>query len=329
MTAKAERFQSPPRQTNARGDMRRVGFELEFTGLSLEDAVHTLATAIGARAAPHSAVEWFLDSPSLGRFRLELDWGYLKRIASEARLEQQGEEWVSFLKQTAEGIVPLELVCPAIPITQLDTLSGILPALRNAGAKGTEDSLIAAFGLHINSEAPALDARTIHRYLCAFCLLQWWLFEAHQVNLSRRVSTYVTPYPEAFCEAMLTRKNADMSAIFDSYLHHNPSRNRALDLLPILTTIDPRRVARAIDDPRINARPAFHYRLPNCQLERAGWSLASQWNIWIRVEQLAADSAALDMLARGYLKQNNALWGMNRKSWVERIEQWLLDPPWE
>lgn len=327
MKQQTDTFKSPPELSNAAGDIRRVGFELEFTGLPLEDAVSTLASVLNARAAPHSAVEWFLDSPDLGRFRLEMDWGYLKRIASEARLEQQDEEWVNFLKQTAQGVVPLELVCPAIPITELDKLSGVHPALRNAGAKGTDDSLIAAFGLHINSETPALNATTIHRYLCAFCLLQWWLLEAHQVSLSRRVSTYIALYPEAFCEEILASRNTDMSAIFDCYLRYNPTRNRALDLLPVLAAIDPHRVARAVDDARIRARPAFHYRLPNCQLEQPAWSLASQWNIWIRVEQLAADSTAIDMLTRDFLHQSNSLWGINRSAWVEKIEQWLLDQP--
>jgi hypothetical protein len=43
--------------------------------------------------------------------------------------------------------------------------------------------------------------------------------------------------------------------------------------LPLLAEIDSDRVRRFVNDPRIKARPAFHYRLANCHIERADWSV--------------------------------------------------------
>ena len=39
---------------------------------------------------------------------------------------------------------------------------------------GTEELLIAAYGVHVNTEIPRLDTEALFSYLRAFAVLQWW-----------------------------------------------------------------------------------------------------------------------------------------------------------
>lgn len=48
-----------------------------------------------------------------------------------------------------------------------------------------------------------------------------------------------------------------------------------------------------VEDPHlVKARPAYHYRLPNCLIDEPDWRLAREWNTWVAVERLAADAPA-------------------------------------
>lgn len=321
-------FKTPPTVKRSDGEPRCVGFELEFTGLTLQQTSDQLQRALGGTIRHDSAAEHSLETDDLGTFNIELDWGYLKRKADQAQSEDEGHEWVDFLQKAATLVVPIEVVCPPIAVHDLSALDRMVEFLREAGAKGTEDSLIAAFGVHINPEIPSLDAPTLDRYLKAFALLQWWLVRAHQVDVSRKVTPFVDLYPEAYLKAVLEASQPDMDQIISAYLEHNATRNRALDMLPMLAEIDEKRVRAAVDDDNIKARPTFHYRLPNCMIETPGWSLASSWNLWWVVEQLAENPKHLASLGKELLDSSRLLLGVNRKKWVERMQQWLSDQGW-
>lgn len=304
--------------------MRRVGFELEFSGISLAQAAQALVESLGATQVSSTAAEQRLRVDELGEFAVELDWSLLKRTAAQAE-HPLAHEVLAQVGRAAQVLVPVEVVCPPLPLDSLERLDPMVTALRRAGAQGTASSLVAAFGTHINAEAPNLDAQTVHDYLRAFCLLQWWLQDAHEVDPTRRLTSYVDLYPEAYVECTLADAPADFDRLFDEYLRHNASRNRALDLLPLLAEIDSARVRAAIDDPRIKARPAFHYRLPNCAIEREDWSLQQGWNLWWVVEQLAQRRDALDALAAHFRERKRPLLGVSRADWVEFIDRWLRD----
>ncbi|KOO12350.1 hypothetical protein AKJ18_24405, partial [Vibrio xuii] len=93
--------------------------------------------------------------------KVELDWEFLKSTALDAKINDDGHEWVDFLHQIALSVVPVEIVSPPFPLAKLEQLDKLIPALRNAGAKGTDDSVVAAFGVHINPELPSLDVQTV------------------------------------------------------------------------------------------------------------------------------------------------------------------------
>lgn len=325
MTDRDRPFERPPRVNNAQGNPRTVGFELEFSGINLDEAAAAVRSSLGGRVRSSTAAERVLHVDPLGEFTVELDWAYLKRQAAQNEGQDQGGEWIERLSEAAAMLVPVEVVCPPIPITELETLAPMVAALRDAGAVGTEESLLAAYGVHINPEIPALDATTLSLYLKAFAVLQWWLTDAHEVDATRKISPYIDLYPEAYLKQVLSRSEPTMDEIFADYLAHNASRNRALDLLPLLAEIDEARVREAVDDAKIKARPTFHYRLPNCHIERADWSLAEPWNTWVVVEELADRPKELMELGAAFLDAQRPILGANREKWVEFMDQWLKD----
>jgi len=317
------RFKSPSVTRKADGSPRTVGFELEFSGLTLERTVDALRSALGGKLQSKTAAQRVLHVDALGDFTVELDWDYLKRKAAEEAQQEEDDEWIEKLSEAAALLVPMEVVCPPVPMTDLESLNSMVGALREAGAVGTEESLLAAYGVHINTEIPCLDAATLFSYLKAFAVLQWWLVEAHEVDASRKISPYIDLYPETYVKRVLCASEPGMEEIFDAYLEYNASRNRALDLLPLLAEIDEDRVRRAVDDPKIKARPTFHYRLPNCDIERSDWSLTSSWNTWWVVEQLAHRPEDLGELSAAFLDADRPILGVSRKGWIEFVDRWL------
>ncbi|MDG9670423.1 amidoligase family protein [Hahella sp. CR1] len=324
MNAGDNSFKTPSIVRRGDGEVRLVGFELEFTGLTLDQTVAALQSALGAQVISGSAAEKKLHVESLGRFSVEVDWDYFKRQAARQQGEEE-DEWVQLLGQAAKLLVPMEVVCPPLPITSLTALDPMVVALRDAGAQGTEDSPIAAYGVHINPEIPSLDSAAIAAYLKAFSLLQWWLVERLQVDVTRRISPYIDLYPESYVRQLLSDPAPNLDRLFIDYLAYNPTRNRALDMLPLLTEIDGERVRRAVDDGRIQARPTFHYRLPNSLIDRPDWSLAVPWNSWWVVEELACRPDDIERLSAAYLDAWRPLLGVSRHDWIETMEQWIQD----
>lgn len=316
-------FKTPPLTTTDNGDTRRVGFEIEFTGLTISAVTQIMQDTFGGELEKKSAVEYELQTPEYGKFNVELDWEFLKNTALEAKLKDHGHEWVDFLHKIALSVVPIEIVTPPFPLDQLDHLDKLIPALRNAGAKGTDDSVMAAFGVHINPETPSLDVQTVHAYLKSFGLLQWCLDKAHDVNVSRKISPYIQLYTEDYVELLLTKQYRTIDELMEDYLEHNPSRNRALDMLPLFASINQDKVKQTVKDTKVNPRPTFHYRLPDCLIENTYWSFASSWNIWHLVEVLAADPEALDFLARRFKAMSLPVIGVKRNDWIKEVNQWI------
>lgn len=324
MSQRSVYFKPPPITFKDDGKPRNVGFELEFSGLDLDQAGGILRDALGGKLKQLSAAESLLQVEALGDFHIELDWNYLKLKAEESEQSRQNsKEWIDLLAEAANILVPMEVVCPPIPVTELDALTPMVIALRQGGAVGTEESLLAAYGVHINTELPNLNANTLYAYLQAFALLQWWLVDAHDVDMARKMSPYIDLYPEAYLKKLFSGRPPSLQQIFADYLEHNASRNRALDLLPLLSHIDRDSVRRIVDDPKIQARPTFHYRLPNCHIEQEEWSLADSWNTWWIVEQLAHRPEDLSRLGERFLDAARPVIGVNRNQWVEFIDQWL------
>ena len=295
----------PSRCHTAAQGVRRVGVELEFSGLTIERISETVRSTLGGEIRPASAYEHAVVDTPWGDFAIELDYAYLKE---RGRRETDDGLWgdvervsEDLLGALAKRVVPFEIVCPPIAIDRLHELHPMIAALRVAGARGTGASAVYAFGLHLNPELPDLETETLLGYIRAFTVAYDWLVRASAIDISRRVFPYIQPYPREYARLICDPDyRPDRDRLIDDYLAHNASRNRALDMLPVFAHLDAERVRKAVDDHLVSARPALHHRLPNCEIERPGWDLTPDWNRWLVVEELAADAPRLDRLCRAY-----------------------------
>lgn len=314
-------FRIPPALTNASGAIRRVGFELEFSGIDVARSAEATASAVGGSPYAKSPASWRVDSP-LGKFKIEIDWRFLQKLAETSSTTPRNERWLDTLSEAASLVVPIEVICPPLAMNALAPLNKLLDALRDAGAKGTGESPIAAYGTHINPELPALDSDTIVRYLKAYAVLQWWLVEQHHINATRKLSPYIDLYSESYLRKVLSYQQPSLEQLIEDYLKANHSRNRALDLLPLFAHIDETRVRAVMGNEKINPRPTLHYRLPDCRIDDPRWSLAQEWRRYCTIEQLAQRPKALAELANDFLAADRPVLGVSRLAWVEHIEQW-------
>jgi len=193
-----------------------------------------------------------------------------------------------------------------------------------AGGKGTRQSPLFAFGVHLNIEPPSMDVGTVLGYLRSFvCLLDWIIWRG-DVDIIRRVTPFIDRFPKAY-DILVTSPEyrPDWRRLIDDYLEYNPTRNRALDMLPMMARVDEDRVRDAVDDPLIKARPAFHYRVADSRVDEPGWSVRESWEHWLQVEALAADAEQLlDCCAAFQADRARVLHAVDRQ-WRSEVERWL------
>lgn len=310
-------FRRPPFLTTAEGRTRTVGVEIEFAGLTAAAAARVLADAFGGELVEHDPHAFAVVGCELGDISIELDSRYAHPENAEKLLGSVGAKLASWFGTAASYIVPCELVSGPVPIDQLHRVDRAIEALRLAGAKGTQDAPVYAFGLHFNPEAPRLDPETILSVLKAFVLLNAWLRRQVAPDPTRGLLGFAEPFPDSYVRTILAPDyRPDLARFIDDYLAANPTRNRDLDILPLLAFLDGRRVRDTLPAEKIRPRPTFHYRLPDARVSDPGWSIAPDWNRWVAVERLAADRERLDRLAAAYLAFKG-----ETKSWADLAER--------
>jgi hypothetical protein len=322
----------PPWLENSEGNPRRVGIELEMSGLDLNQLATTVANFLELEIASDGRYARILRGDDAGDWIVELDFNLLKKMGRETRdagtleggLENSVEEVIAW---AAESIVPLEIVSPPLPFDRLPQIEDLVAELRATGAKGTSDHIVNAFGMQLNPEVPATDPAIIGAILKAFLCCYDWIAARAAVDLTRRITSYVDPFPNEYILKVVDPDyQPDMDTLINDYLLHNPTRNRALDMLPLFLHLDEKRVRNVTTDELIKARPTFHYRLPNCDIHKAGWGLHLSWNDWVRMEELAADAERLNACCKRFQQfQRNPLqrWFGN---WCEELENKWLAP---
>lgn len=331
--------QLPPILHNSRAKPRKVGFEIEFTGISLAATAQSIAKIYAGEIQPVHRNRISIKTQTYGDFIVELDVKLLQRLSQEVhnaqalqtteQLDMQLKQFtVDVLSPMLVNIAPTEIVTPPLPFSELITLDKLCQLLRESFAKGTRASIIYAFGVHINPEVPAFDVTTLQRYLLAFVLLYDWLKVKSQMDLTRQASQFAKAYPKAYVELLVNKTYQDLDTLIDDYLLYNTTRNRALDMLPLFSYLNAKKVKAKVTDERIKARPTFHYRLPNCQIDEPNWSILQPWNLWVSVEKLAYDSKGLHQLGKRYKSYLSSLsYNLNSDSWVAEIQAWLDQNP--
>jgi hypothetical protein len=323
-------FPLPPVARKADGRLRRIGVEIELIGLDIERLTALVAEQVGGRAETRSADEHRVVGDPAGEWGVELDFEFLKRWERRAQpeadgaLEQVEKAARDLLRAGAQQVVPLEVVSPPLPMDQLPRVQALIERLREAGALGTRARWSNAFGLQLNPEMPALDAGTVLRYLQAYLCLEPWLVERAGVDLARELTGFASPFPTRYARTVTAEGYAPgLPELIDDYLADNPTRNRALDFLPLFAELDEERLRRLVDDPRVKARPALHYRLPNSEIDEPGWGLHVPWSDWLRVEELVAAPDRLAALCERYRAHLARSLGRLFESWPREVDEWL------
>jgi hypothetical protein len=251
-----------------------------MTGLTEREAARVVSDELGGTVVEDGPYELAVEETSLGRVRCFLDTALRK--GRHHPLSRLGLE-------IGREVIPVEVVTPPLPPSALPRVETLREALRGAGAVGSRDGPLFSFGLHLNVEVAGDEVAHWRPVMTAFALVEDWLRLADPIDGARRLLPFVDPYPRGFDRALLgLDPGAGLGEVIDLYLRETPTRNRSLDMLPLLAHLDAARVAAA-GLGYIAARPTFHYRLPDSRVGEAGWRIAYEWNRWALVERVATD----------------------------------------
>ena len=333
---------APPRATTRDGTERRVGVEIECIALTPYKAARIVADHFGGTVEEEDPFRFRVRDTRFGTFTVELDTQYAHPSSKLGDIHAEGE-WVSqvldvlreldaeasrIIGTMSESFVPLEIVGPPMPWSTLGEFTDLLRLIHEAGASGTRDGVLYAFGLHLNPEVPAIDAGWITRILQAYNLMSAWLRDEIDVDVTRRILPFIDPFPKTYTKRILHPSyRPGMDGLIDDYLAENATRNRELDMLPLFAAIDAARVRRVVTDSRVKARPTLHYRLPDTRFESLSEGPVAEWNRWVLVERLAENGDLLRRMADAYLDHFDRLvpaeWtGLN---WLEKSRVFIAE----
>lgn len=321
----------PPAKSTAEGKPRRIGVELEMIDLKVDEVSRIVAELLNGEIVEDTRYEHLIKGDDAGDWGVELDYEYLKELGREKPDDDQllamlGEFAEGILRAGAETIVPVEVVSPPLPMARLADIQTLIGRLREAGAKGSGAGISYAFGMQFNPELPALDAETVARYLKAFFCLYDWLLERSAVDLTRRLTGFSAAFPGSYVRKVVDPAYwPNLEDLIDDYLDDNPTRNRALDMLPLFLHLDEDRLRAVVDDPRVKPRPTLHYRLPNCEIDDPDWGIHLAWQDWLEVERLACDDAMLDDVCTAYSAWLDAPLNRLFENWAEQVDSLLDD----
>lgn len=331
-------FKKPPILQNRKGEIRKVGFELEFANLGIEDSAKIIQDLYGGEIKKEHRFSQQVEGTSVGDFSIKIDLKLLNEKSYKKTLGrlninlqdvQFGERSLEYEVESAmEGIfktvIPYEITTPPLAITELEKLEKLRQALYEHNAEGTRDFLTNAFATHINPEVPDITPESILSYIRAFLLLYPWLLKKREIDLARRVSTFISPFPSKYVDMVLQPSyKPDINSLIEDYHIHNPDRNRPLDMYPLFAAIKEEKVSSYQDIGNVKSRETYHYRLPNSLLSSPDWSLAEEWNVWVLIEELANDHARLAKMSKDYLElRENTYIGFDNK-WSKQTDEWL------
>ncbi|MGZ5244372.1 MAG: amidoligase family protein [Bacteroidia bacterium] len=330
MKVAAMEFKLPTVLRNEQGEIRTVGFELEFGGVNLDTTAQCIIDLYGGNRVIYNNFLQEVVDTELGKFSLKMDALMLTEKSYEPVLEKLGidvkdKSVDEIMEYVASIIVPYEVGAPPVPMTQVHRIDELRKALYDKHAEGTYASVFNAYATHINPELPALNAETILRYIRAFLILYPAIHHRAELAIRRRLSSYIDPFPDDYAKLVLSPAyEADFDKLLADYNIHNPNRNRPLDIYPAFAFINKGKTDALADIGNVKARPTLHYRLPNCEIDSAEWSLAVDWNEWVAIEEVAAlPEAELAKLCQEYLEMlDDTVFGFSGK-WIKKTEHLL------
>ena len=310
-----DRFWPLPVVRARAGTGRRTGVEIEFSDLTEREAASVIERLWGGTVDQRAPHEIEVDQTRFGTVKIELDTAWKDK--AEGQVAEK-------LLDLSREVVPVEVVTPPLSEEDIPEVQRLMQALSEAGATGSEDGVLLAFGIHLNPEVAAETADYIVPVVRAFALLEPWLRAADPPDLSRRILPFIDPWPRAFVDRAAAEGGAwRLPELCDAYLELVRSRNHGLDLLPLLEHLFPDRVAAALPEGRAKGgRPTWHYRLPETGLGAEGWSFAYEWNRWVLVERVAADPALVRALSEAW-EENRTVVPALGPDWAPIVQRLL------
>ncbi|MGI3167119.1 amidoligase family protein [Pseudooceanicola sp. 200-1SW] len=310
-----------PRPEDDAGQPRLLGVEVEFGGLTEGRAARILAEVTGGQLS-ETAGDYTVSGTPFGDCKIYMD----------TTLRDRGQSALGRAAlDLARNVVPVELVTAPFDPARLGDLDAVLARFRAAGASGTDEGILLGFGLHLNVQIAAATADHLWSVLTAFALAEPLLRDAYSLDLSRRALPFVDPYPQRLLDVLAQGCPDRLEALVQSYLGVTHSRNHALDMLPIFAHLCPDLTRDALArgaGGTVSARPAYHYRMPDCRIDDPGWSLSGEWALWCAIERLAEDRPTLDRLSARWREMRADPVGRVRlqlNGWVEASEE-ILTP---
>lgn len=296
---------------------RRVGVEIEFAGLTEAEAADIVQAAWGGTVRAKTDHDLTVTGTAHGDVGIELDI---------VLRDQAGHAIADKLLNWSRAVVPVEIVTAPLLPADLVAVDSLIADLVAAGAEGSQDGILYGFGMHLNPEVAGTDAAHILPVVRAYALLEDWLRAMDPLDPSRRLLPFVDPWPRPLVDRLAAAGAGwDIDDLLRTYADLTPTRNRGLDLLPLLEHLRPAALAERMDPATLKGgRPTYHYRLPEARLGAPGWSAIYEWNRWVLVERVAADPDLLAHLAGLWAGHRDSLTAM-RGDWARQVQTTLAD----
>jgi hypothetical protein len=308
-------FPPLPQPDDARGRPRKIGVEIELGGLEEPEVARLCTRELGGTAEQIDSHIWAVRGSAIGDLEVYLDT--FLRSVTQSKLRDLALD-------LGREVVPVEIVSEPLEIEGLRRLDGLRDRLRQAGALGSRAGWVFGFGVHFNVQIASDREADIVKPLLAYALIEDWMREADPIDDSRRLLPFTDPYPTEFVRDLIAlQPDAPVSEVMEAYLRHNPTRNRGLDMLPIFADLAPDRITAAVSG-KLSARPAFHFRLPDCLIDDPRWSLVDEWQRWLTVERVAQDAGLLARLCRAW-EEDHGVVTILRQSWAHRCGELLKE----
>ena len=315
-------FQLPPHLHNPDGKIRKAGFEIEFAGLRPIEAASVVVELFGGRTRVIDEYETVVEDTRYGKFSIYLDSVYLRKD-SEHYIFRDSDLFKELVYTLSELVVPYEIVTPPIPFDKLEDVEDLRQKLKARGALGTSASILYAFGMHINIETYSFEAHDLLAILQTFVLMQDYIIEKIDVDMTRKLTWFIEPFDKEYIDLITKPEYRPTKEQFiHDYILYNPTRNRALDMLPLLVFIEPS-IKEKLPPQKISPRPAFHYRLPNSRIDEEEWSVAFEFNQWSLVERIACDEERRRELLELYHDFQSSPFWFIKELWIEAVRKWL------
>ncbi|RXJ83890.1 amidoligase family protein [Arcobacter sp. CECT 8985] len=324
-------FLMPTNINNYKDEIRKVGFEIEFSNIKMKRIVSLIKKTYNLKETKVNNFFYTFDS-EYGKFVAELDFELLTKQKLKSNFtdffqkigmqvdKTKIDKVENMVGRISKDLVPFEVSTPPIPLDKIDIIDNLSDNLYKEGAHGTKKRVYNAFGLHINIETISLDVDSLLSYLRSYVILESFLAKDAKVDITRKITPYIDKFKEDYIVKILSENyKPTIEEFIDDYIKYNPTRNRSLDMLPIFAFIDEKRVRDSLPKEKINSRPAFHYRLSNSLVGEENWKISDEWNRWLYVERVANDTKLLTKLSKRYLFHLEKF--VNFTAWEEKVSK--------